>query len=1441
MAFFCRLRPAVLALLLLAPVPALPQDSAQEEEDKGFITNTLQNLLSGEGTQVSIDGFEGALSSRATMDQLTVADDEGVWLTVRDVVLDWNRSALFAARLDVTEFSAGEIIVSRLPQGEEGAPAPEAGEFRLPSLPVSVSIGEIRADRVELGRTVLGQEAAFEIAGSAQLNGQQGEVDIEANRLDDKRGRFLIAGSYDPESGVLSTNVSLSEEEDGIVSTALNIPDRPSLDLSIEGEGPVSDFDADIRLATGGTERVTGTAGLTSDADGARAYRLDVTGDLAPLLPPGNRDFFEGTTSLAATANQTPEGVLRLEELVLDTEQLNLNGSLTLSPTGWPAAFDLTGRIADDSGAPVTLPGSDTRIAGADLSVQFDASQGDGWQADITVQELANPVAEIEQLRLTGQGTLTQAEDGGLGDLTAALDFAATGLAPRDPALAEATGDEVTGRMELGLSQDQRLTIPSFRLVSASTTLTGGATIDDLGTGFATDLSATLETPDLSRFAALAGQPLSGAAELSINGKVEPLTGAFDLTIAGSGDDLAIGQSQADGLLRGHTELGIDALRDATGITLERLTVDNDALRLTASGRLATEEARLEYTAELRDFARLDPGLEPGAGSASLEGVLRLDEDRRITALSAAGRLSPASPDVPIRLPLGDTVVRLSDGTLDLNATPENGDVRLTATLNDLRHEQGAARRVALTVDGRIDQGARGGLEQALADLRLEAQGISLPDEALTAAIGDSAALVATVDYRPDAPVEIRDITLDGQGYKAEGSATVTLEAPRRADFSLTLAAEDLSRYEPLIGQPLSGSARISASGNAMLEDGTLDMSLDGRTTNLRVGPEFVGDLMAGETTLAAELHREDSLLRVSGLSVENAHLDLGAEGRFDSDSGDFDVALSGTAQDLPLGSPLANTLLAGSTRIDAAASREDGQIRIGRLELDGRNVTLSANGTPQEISFDATLRDVGLVAPDFPGRATATGTIRQREDGVFGVDATGSGPGGTQADVTGTIGPGSQLDLRANGSTVLGLLNPLLSPQRINGIARFDLAIAGSPDPANLTGRISTEGARITAPGLGAALENINADVQLGGGTARVDVTADVAQGGGLRIAGPVSLSAPFAADLEGALNGVVVRRADLYEATLGGRIGIDGALAGGAAITGRLVLDRAEIQVPSSSISGLGDIPDIDHVAPPADVQRTRARAGLLSENGNGGGGGSSGPAYPLDIRLDAPGRIFVRGRGLDAELGGSLRLSGTTADIIPDGQFDLIRGRLDLLTQRFDLTEGSAQLVGSFDPFLRLVARTTKADTEISIIVEGSASEPEVSFESSPELPQEEVLALLIFDRSVENISPFQAVQLASAVATLAGRGGTGIVERLRQNFGLDDFDVTTDDEGNTAVRAGKYISDNVYTDVTVGSDGKTELDLNLDVSKNVTVKAGQSSDGNSSLGIFFEKDY
>ena len=103
-----------------------------QSSDRGRLQAFLEDSLSDAGRDVRIDGFRGALSGQSSFDSITIADDEGVWLTIKGGVLDWNRAQVLRGNLQITELSAREILLPRLPRAGGSAPTPEASPFSLP-------------------------------------------------------------------------------------------------------------------------------------------------------------------------------------------------------------------------------------------------------------------------------------------------------------------------------------------------------------------------------------------------------------------------------------------------------------------------------------------------------------------------------------------------------------------------------------------------------------------------------------------------------------------------------------------------------------------------------------------------------------------------------------------------------------------------------------------------------------------------------------------------------------------------------------------------------------------------------------------------------------------------------------------------------------------------------------------------------------------------------------------------------------------------------------------------------------------------------------------------------------------------------------------------------------------------------------------------------------
>ncbi len=273
----------VLALALFLPTAALAQD-----DDRGYLQAFLEDNLSGAGRQVTITGFEGALSSRATIERLEIADDAGVWITLDEVVLDWSRSSLLSGEVVVNELSADTITVARLPSvaADSALPAPEASGFALPDLPVSVDIGSVEADRIVLGDGVLGEPVEGRFQAALSLAGGEGQAALVLERTDGTQGRIALDAGFSNATGILALDLSAREDAGGIAARMLGLPGEPSVDLSIAGSGPLSDFSADIRLASDGVDRLSGPVEILQADSGAYRFTASLAGDLAPLFLP---------------------------------------------------------------------------------------------------------------------------------------------------------------------------------------------------------------------------------------------------------------------------------------------------------------------------------------------------------------------------------------------------------------------------------------------------------------------------------------------------------------------------------------------------------------------------------------------------------------------------------------------------------------------------------------------------------------------------------------------------------------------------------------------------------------------------------------------------------------------------------------------------------------------------------------------------------------------------------------------------------------------------------------------------------------------------------------------------------------------------------------------------------------------------------------------------
>lgn len=434
-------------------------------------------------------------------------------------------------------------------------------------------------------------------------------------------------------------------------------------------------------------------------------------------------------------------------------------------------------------------------------------------------------------------------------------------------------------------------------------------------------------------------------------------------------------------------------------------------------------------------------------------------------------------------------------------------------------------------------------------------------------------------------------------------------------------------------------------------------------------------------------------------------------------------------------------------------------------------------------------------------------------------------------------------------GLNLQPLANPFLAAgaDRVEGRLQLALRAGGTVSAPQLGGRATLNGGDYRNPVFGVRIADINGTIIGQGSRLVIDRLQGRTVGGGtIALRGGVEFGADGpVADLALTARDAQPAVSDLITATFDADLRFDGPVLGDGLLAGQVRVQRAEIRIPQSIPAS---VPVLENVrirgtpppgAVPLHSTQPREAAAPASEGL---------PPIRLDVAISAPGQIFVRGRGVDAELGGDLRIGGTLAEPVPTGGLTLRRGTLQVLARRLTFDSGRIDFAsGTLTPQLDLTARTQAGDTSITITVQGTPDDPEITFSSSPELPQDEILARLLFDRSTDQLSPFEILQIAEALAQLTGiGGGTQAVDQVRSALGLDRLGVAGgSEEAGTgpAVEAGRYVAPGVYLGVRQGiQGGQTGVGVEVELTPRLKLE-GQTATGPAGdrLGLSYEFEY
>ncbi|MDF1767988.1 translocation/assembly module TamB domain-containing protein [Maricaulis sp.] len=1237
-------------------------------------------------------------------------------------------------------------------------------------------------------------------------------------------------------------------ESDTPSGAGADIPTLPAIDLGaltlsrlilVEGlAGPATELSLHVSARLRPE-----TSRITLDAN-----RLDAPGDRLGAEFMLSADQVSGTLSATGEADGTLAALLRM--------------------SGRPVRLD--GHVEGDADAgrgSIELLADDEIWAQADLA--WDTA---GWTTNSQVQ-LANwglvpdPLAaEIE--------TVTAMTSGRRAD-SLTIDTVTLESRGSRVTLREVTAPEILASYTISPAALERVTAGQVTADS----LTGQAVIHR---GEAPGIVLTPELQGLA-FDPLGAEQLSGRVEISLPGGNPQLD--IDIEIAG----LTTGQADADRLLGETLRINgrlLDRGRETGWQAQPGFSLSAPFLTLTADGQLPPGEswpigaaqiavtetrqlhdmlagpaaARLTFTANRRLTAEIDAGAItwPDSAQGLLDGLqaefdLSGDEDGWTVS-----RFNARSPAIDLTLTgdardaqdwqVGGDLALV--GALPVSATEIEGGL---ATAFRLVRDPEALRIRAVTTARRLQAGpldlraprlgVRGQLGERSEPTRLEWV-FSAEDQAGTALTmnGQVEAMAERLALTL-ASGQFGDARFDGSAGIENDDLVVTLNAVRdelmalnasyagrmddllagRVDAELTLesqrlGAADLNAASLTLSGPLSGMA--------------LAASADGRMRS-NVDLSATGTAAVDANGLSISLSPSGKWAAHNWTTLEPIRFATGADGviafaSFTLGGGRLDLDLQ-TAGINPIASLTIDSLPV-SVLSDIAAMPATQGMLSGAADLRQRDGVW--RGSAQLVASDLLAGDL----PDMPAmnmvltaslQDEASASLRLTGGGLeAGGDLNRAGPTLNIARPQGEADAPLSGQITANGELIA--LAALFLPSDIlmeSGRIDSDFVVSGTVGEPRLNGTASLRDGQINATTAGSLITAVELDLILTENSAELTrfSASDNREG---RLSG----SGRLVLDTQGEARGdglftfdrfVAVRRPELTLQASGDlTLTLDEA---GLLVSGESRIDQLRTQ---PTLNGAGSIPQLHVVEINLPKDRRVASETRLP--------------IRLDYRVRAENGLYVSSRAFSSEWGVDLHVTGPESKPSLNGTANLVGGTAFVFNRRFSLASGVVTFDGApSDARVDLTAVHSRTGFRASAQVEGSVQAPTITLSSDPALPEDEILARLLFDQSVSELGAFKAAQLA---AQLSGQNLLDIVGQLRDLAGIDRLDISTNEDGNLSVVGGRRFGDNVY--VEVGSNGAAAINealIEWSLTADLSVLSRVSADTDASVAIRWRRDY
>jgi len=1449
-----------LVALLLVSLAGL-YGAAQSERGRAWIARNLEAAVTEPGgLELRIGRLDGRLPHEIRLTGIELADPAGVWLTVDSLALDWRPLALFSRTLEISALQAGQVRIERLPETPDTAD--DAGAGGLPELPFRVVVERLVIGQVSLGEEVLGVAAAFGVQGEAATRDTDTlRAALTLERSDGVAGRVAAEARYRLKDRHLALDIEVVEPAGGLIARALEIPDLPALEAALHGAGSLDDWAGRLELSL--RELASLTAEISLAGRDPLTFALVGQGTAERPVAELPWRLLDGPLDFRLEGAWHSAGTLRLDQARFETAAARLELTGSLDSAAEQVDVKARAELKDDTLLADVVGAVMARGLVLDLTAKGALLQPE-LSAEVALEALVMPELEAVGARATASFRPAAPLDRGppRGKIEAAGNFQSlniVALSDLGPLIGEAPAWRLEGDLDL---ERNRLDARTLGLAGAQLTVSGGGALSfDDGKA---DMDLEVAAADLSGLSSLIGFGIGGRARLAGPLTLENFGESLSAALTGELLELTVEEPVIAALLAGRSKIaaGLSVTPDGS-LTVRDIALDTargahltGALSMPADFETLTAEYRLELddSAALSEVLALDL-----AGAVLVEGTAK----GKIDDPHLAGRLT-----IPRARLEGFAFGALE---LDYSAADLAGEPRghLAAA------GESQLGKFDAETDYRLDA-----TQFTLTALRATAQGLSVQGQASIPL--DGAPVTAQLDGRSaDLAPWIRLAGLEGGGA-AEAKVTLFAEGARQAAAAtakatgLTLnlgggqtlllatldAKAELRDLPAQSGGELTLAAtglrldaleldRLTFAGKGALDDAALDLNAAGRfhgDLNIASSGRLTrkGDILALDLArlegrvidqeirlrAPARIERQREITRIRGLALHLGEATLSA----DASLGGKDITLDLRTGALPVAlfEPVLDVRgLSGrlTSRIEVRGTTRDPS---GRLDLQVADLKVSTvkDVPPLQLDLDGTWR-AGRLAMDGSLEGMAKRAARFNADLPLRLDPASLAPVLPQDEaIRGRVEWQGQI-------AEIWTLVPITG-HNLDGKGEIDLRVSGTLGRPKSSGRLSLSQGQYESFEYGTLLHKLELELKLDGDRVTIaKLSGNDGDKGKLTGTGRLDLlpAKDFPMELQVKFDAFRMVRRDDVTASSDGTLSLKGSLAR-ARLSGKFKTREVEIRIPDKLPPDVVDLGAIE-VEKQGLPEPVRPEASEAAE------------AFDLrfDLLVDMPRRVFLRGRGLDSEWAGSLKLAGNLAKPILGGRLNLVRGQLSILGKVFKLSSGSVRFTdqGKIDPLVDVAAVNQADDLTVTARVSGPASNPALEISSVPELPQDEIISRVLFGKNTTQLTGIEAVQLGAAAAELSGAGGgaVGILDLARDKLGIDVLRVEssgTDDSATPALSAGKYVTEDVFVGVKQGATAESgEVGVEVELTPNISVESGVGQTGASKVGVKFKWDY